>query len=46
MNWRKGIRDIIHGIISRMELISEVVENDGHIIVYMHFILSMKYKGI
>lgn len=35
MNWRKGIRDVIDDIISRMELISEVVEDDGHIIVYI-----------
>ena len=27
MNWRKGIRDVIDDIISRMELISEAVFN-------------------
>lgn len=35
MNWRKRIREVIDDIISGMELISEVVENDGHIIVYI-----------
>ena len=35
MDWKRGIREVIDDIISRMELISEVVENDGHIIVYI-----------
>ena len=29
MDWIKGIREVIDDIIFRMELISEVVENDG-----------------
>lgn len=35
MDWKKKIIDVIDDTVSRMELLSEVIGDEGHIVVYI-----------